>query len=250
MAASFARARAAADRAVSLDPEIAEAYLARSNVTFWYGLDLAATGPDVDRALALSPGSAWANFARGAVLLAAGLPREALGVLRKAVDLDPLDVGVWSWTLTALGAMGDVAGAREASDRQRQVAPDAAWNVSGLFLLLEGKTDAALAAFEREPDEVVRLWGLALARHRLGHPAAAREALDAFERRYGATQAVAIAEIHAQWGEIDAAFEWLERAYLRRNRDLILAKVNPFLGPLRGDPRFRALLAKMNVPDG
>jgi len=80
MAASFARARAAADRAVSLDPEIAEAYLARSNVTFWYGLDLAATGPDVDRALALSPGSAWANFARGAVLLAAGRPREALGV--------------------------------------------------------------------------------------------------------------------------------------------------------------------------
>ena len=47
-------------------------------------------------------------------------------------------------------------------------------------------------------------------------------------------------------GEPDKAFEWLDRAYAQRNSGLIETKVDPFLKNLRPDPRYRALLEKLN----
>jgi hypothetical protein len=59
-----------------------------------------------------------------------------------------------------------------------------------------------------------------------------------------------IAEVYGWRGENDHAFEWLERAYRQRDGGMIYLPFDRFLAPLRGDPRFRALLAKLKLPGG
>ena len=56
------------------------------------------------------------------------------------------------------------------------------------------------------------------------------------------------AEVFARGRELDRAFEWLQRAYAFGDTGLPLVKSDPLLRSLRGDPRYRALLKKMNLP--
>ena len=58
---------------------------------------------------------------------------------------------------------------------------------------------------------------------------------------------MAVAAIHARLGEIDRAFEWLEKAYEIRDHWMDYLKVLHMLAPLHGDPRFYALLKRMNL---
>jgi hypothetical protein len=60
---------------------------------------------------------------------------------------------------------------------------------------------------------------------------------------------LAIAGVYAWRGEIDKAFEWLERAYRARNAGLTWLKIDPNFRSLRGDARYRALLRKMKLPE-
>ena len=71
--------------------------------------------------------------------------------------------------------------------------------------------------------------------------------LDSLENRKAAE--FRMAEIHAQLGEKDQAFQWLEKAYEEHSFWLPFLKVHPHLDSLHGDPRFEALLRKMNLPD-
>jgi serine/threonine-protein kinase len=169
-----------------------------------------------------------------------------------AVELDPLDGKPWFILAVAHRELGDTASARTAFERTRELAPDF-FTVRfhlGTLSLLEGQPVAALAAYQQEPNEFFQTMGAALARHSLGQTAAAQEALDALiasdrQTRNGAYQ---IAEVHAWRGERDAAIEWLERAYRQQDAGLLGVKIDPLLRPLRGDPRFEALLRKMNLP--
>jgi len=54
--------------------------------------------------------------------------------------------------------------------------------------------------------------------------------------------------VYAARGDPDHAFEWLERAYRQRDAGLLGIKIDPFLTSLHGDPRYAALLRKMNLP--
>ena len=63
------------------------------------------------------------------------------------------------------------------------------------------------------------------------------------------TDQYSVAEVYAWRAEADKAFEWLERAYRQRDQDLSYLKVDPLLAHLRGDPRHKALLRKMKLPD-
>ena len=79
--------------------------------------------------------------------------------------------------------------------------------------------------------------------------AEARRALDALTTRYGDRHPVMIGTTYACWGELDHAFEWLDRAYARHDVELIALKEHVVLAPqLRSDRRFTLLLQKMNLP--
>jgi len=67
--------------------------------------------------------------------------------------------------------------------------------------------------------------------------------------KYHTQNAYLIAQVYAFRNQSDEAFEWLDRAYVQRDDDLIVTKVDPFLQNLRNDPRYAALLKKLNFPN-
>jgi len=66
--------------------------------------------------------------------------------------------------------------------------------------------------------------------------------------KYDASNHYQIAEVYAFRNQSEEAFEWLDRAYSQRDSGLILTKVDPLLKSLRHDPRYAALLKKLNFP--
>jgi adenylate cyclase len=117
------------------------------------------------------------------------------------------------------------------------------------LLLLRGEAAAALAEFQREPDETFQRQGAAMAYFALGRKAEANAALSEMERLDATTEAFGIAETLAYRGEIDQAFAWLDRAYQQRDPSLEQIKFDPFLKSLHGDPRWKAFLRKMKLPE-
>jgi hypothetical protein len=108
----------------------------------------------------------------------------------------------------------------------------------------------ALLVFQQTEDELDRLVGQAKAEYSLGH-------FDESRRLLNQVQRVAkpgkgdweIARAYAWGGEKDLAFMWAERAYGHRNTGLTWIKIEPDFRGLRGDPRYKALLKKMNLPE-
>ncbi|GEJ55466.1 hypothetical protein AMYX_02070 [Anaeromyxobacter diazotrophicus] len=245
------RSLAAAERAIALDPELAEGYAARSLLRALVQWDWRGAQADMDRALSLAAGDA-ATQRRSAILLAAlGRNGDAIAAARKAVEIDPLFAANW----IALGGyyLNDhqLVEARGAYERAREMAPqiaDVDFNL-GIVSLLEGHPAAALPIFERLPDELSRLTGVTLAQHALGHPAEAQRALDALIARHGERHPVTIGSLYSYWGEVDRAFEWLDRAYAQHDPELVgLQEHVAFAPAVRADPRFAALLRRMNLP--
>jgi TolB-like protein/Flp pilus assembly protein TadD len=249
-AESQRRMMAAAEKSIAIDPDLPDGYLARSGGRRGRAWEFAGAKADVERALQINPGDASANRELGEVLFSLGRARESVAVLQKASDLDPLDGVTWLSLGYAYLALGDMASARAAADRARKINPDDSWVwfLSGTISLLEGDPAAALAAAQRSSDETFLIMGEALARKELGQEAKAREALADLTTRFAATGAFQIAQVHAWWGERDAAFEWLERAYRQSDAGLIIVKLDPLLRSLRGDPRWKPFLRKLNLP--
>jgi hypothetical protein len=88
----------------------------------------------------------------------------------------------------------------------------------------------------------------ALAHYSLGDARKSRQALDALAAKYAAVSAYQIAGVHAWRGEQAEAFTWLERALAQHDAGMVLLTRDPFLRSLRKDPRYTALLRKMNLP--
>ena len=90
--------------------------------------------------------------------------------------------------------------------------------------------------------------GVAMAEHTLGHSGESQAALDELIAKYAHDSAYQIAEVYAWRGEIDKAFEWLERAYVQHDGGIGLIKTDPVLKPLRTDARFAAMVKKLGLP--
>ena len=96
----------------------------------------------------------------------------------------------------------------------------------------------------RESESWARNFALALIHHAAGREAQADEALHERIRTDAHDAAYQIAEVQAVRGDIDAAFEWLERAYAQRDAGIPWTKIDPFLRSLHGDPRWNIFLRK------
>jgi len=107
----------------------------------------------------------------------------------------------------------------------------------------------ALAEVEREADESERLPVIARIYWTLGRRNDADVMLRQFESKFADVQTLPIAGNYAWRGDSDVAFVWLERAYTRRDRDLVSLKIDWRWTSLHGDPRYKALLRKLKVPE-
>jgi len=249
--AGFDSALAAAEKAVALAPGLAAGYSARGFLRSATRFDFAGAQADLDKALALSPGDANVLH-RSAILLAVlGKLPAAIAREEQALALDPLSAEICMRLAFFLVANQQLAQARPLYEKALVIAPssDRALFNLGELELLEHQPERALALFRRTALPPFSLTGQAKAEYSLGHVDASERVLEQFIAKYGKDSPSFAARVYAWRGEKDQAFEWLERAYEVRDDGLPWLKIDTGLRSLRDDPRYKALLLKMNLPE-
>ena len=248
----YVRARKAVEKALALDTRLASAHSAMGYIKagLW---DFVAAEESNRRAVALEPGNADVLLRAGVVKADLGRSDESLALIRKSIERDPLQLDAYGWLAIVLTGVGRHAEAEIAIRKRLELDPDpdpTGWHVRvGENLLLQGKSDEALREMERESDEARRLYGLSLVYHTLGRKADADSALALMKKKYADRRPFNIAEVHAWRGENDLAFDWLDRTYAQREPGLADIKLDPYFQRLAGDPRYKAFLRKMNLPE-
>jgi TolB-like protein/Tfp pilus assembly protein PilF len=243
-------AREAAQKALELDPLLAEAHLAMGWIQNGYDWDWEAADVSIRRALELEPGNARALRHAAVQAMTLGHWNEAIDLYNKAIELDPLRPNLYhNLGLVLLSANRDAA-AEAALRKALEFHGDKTgrrWTLA-LALLLQGQNDAALRQVQQETDEVWRSLGMSVVFHALGRRNDSEAALDTLKDKHSAEAAYQIAEVHAFRGEIDLAFEWLERAYDQRDGGLSEIIGDRLMRQLTGDPRYKAFLKKLKLP--
>jgi adenylate cyclase len=247
----YRQAREAAEKALALDPQLVDAHLAMGWIQSTYDWDWEAADASYRRALDLEPGNAQALRHASRQALAVGRWNEAIDLANKALERDPLRPNSYSNLRLALLAVNRDTEAEAACRKALELDPGGAQRhyTIGQVLLLQGKTDAALQEMQQETDELWRLSGLPLAFHALGRRSESDAALAALKSKYAGEMAYQIAEVHAFRGEVDLAFEWLERGYDQRDGGLADIKSDRLMRRLADDPRYKAFLRKLKLPE-
>jgi TolB-like protein len=249
--AGFDSALAAAEKAVALAPGLAAAYSARGFLRAVHRFEFVGAQADLDKALVLSPGDASTLHRSGILLAVLGKLPEAIAREEQALALDPLSAEICMRLAFFLANNQQLAQARALYDKALVIAPNsnrALFNL-GELELLENHPERALALFRKISLPGFSLAGQANAEYSLGHYDASERALKQFIAKYGTDSAYFVARMYAWRGEKDQAFEWLERAYELRDVGLPWVKFDYSFRTLRDDPRFRALLRTMNLPE-
>jgi tetratricopeptide (TPR) repeat protein len=244
----------AAERAIAIDPELGDAHLALAGVRYWFDWDWTGVDAELAKARAFDPASTYALQMAGELAALRGHLKGALQFLEQATEKDPLNPYAYLFRAVVYRVMGQFAEALTAARKVVELAPTGSRSHTVLAetLLAIGQPDAALAEVEKESDPGYRAYARARTYILGGRRTDASAALAEFEKTYAADWAYAIASLHALRGEPDQAFLWLDRAYEQRDGGLIgtpSVNIDPDLKSLRGDPRYKAFLRKMNLPE-
>ena len=247
----YRQAREAAEKALALDPQLVDAHLAMGRIQNAYDWDWEAADTSYRRALALEPGSSRALRFLSRQALTLGRWNEAIELANEAIECDPLRPTSYSNFGLALLAVNRDTEAEAAFRKTLELDPEGASRhlFLGRTLLLQGKADAALREMQQESEEVWRLSGLPLAFHALGRRSESDAALAVLKAKHAGEAAYQIGEVHAFRGEADLAFEWLERAYDQRDGGLSDIKSDRLMRGLVDDPRYKAFLRKLKLPE-
>jgi len=251
VAEGYEQAREAVMRSLALEPELAEGHAQLGGVQLSYDWDWKAAAASFARSLELSPGNA--QVLRMSVRLARARDHvdEAVALYRRSLEQDPLSAASYNGLGAALYAADRFGEAEQAFQKSLELAPQRA--VTHAYLALAtfalGRAEEAIAQAMQEPEEVYRLWALAMLHHHMNDRAASDAALRTLIEKHAAGAAYQVAVAYAARGESDAAFEWLERSYAQRDPGLPEMKSNPRFRSLRTDPRWNAFLEKMGLQD-
>lgn len=248
-----AKARDALGRALALDPDSAVAHRWLGRLYAQYDYDLPAAKKEFDQAIALGANGPETMRARQDLLtetaFRTGQFDDVIRVAQQNLVNNPLD----ATALWFLGAMQYWGGLKQEALATRlrvlELAPTyggAQADVAFSWLQL-GHLPEALAAAAKETDEVPRLLILTCAYRVSGRDQESASSLRQLENKFASVSAVAIAMAHACRGERDASIVWLERGYRQRESQMITIKVEPQFALLQDDPRYQALLRKVNL---
>jgi TolB-like protein/Flp pilus assembly protein TadD len=249
-AVGYERAREAANAALKLDPTRALAHAVLGLIHVTYDWDWVAADRELQTALKLKPHDPFVLGAAASLQLALGHYASASQMFKEAIARDPLyatNYDLLSWAQIRLGEVAEA----EASERKAlEIQPGYVWGSMYLanWLLVGGEPEAALAAAQRE-DPTTRAGGLAVTYWALGRKAEADAALKKLIVQQADSNAYVVAWAYAYRGDRDQAFKWLERAYAQKDPCLFSIKGEPLLASLEADPRYKAFLRKMNLPE-
>lgn len=217
--------------------------------------DWAASLRDVERARELNPASPLVQVRYALVLMILGRNVDAIAELVHALEADPLSVEMRSWLVHVLSMLGECDRAVAEALRIIEVDPEhfMAHMALGMAYLCGRRYEESVCAFRKSVELsgglASMLGWLGLALGLAGKAAEAREVLDrlhAFSSK-GYVPPTSFAWTYLGLGQIDEAFVWMDRAVDAPDRMMSPIKSYPFFDPLRDDPRFTALLQKMNL---
>ena len=247
---AWAAAGSDAEKAVAVDPALAEAHAALGWVRFFIEWRFAEGLAELTRAQQLSPWNATANDLMARVVVYLGQFQEAEKLARQAVELDPLAYQARTSLARILFNEGKVdeaeASARKAAELQPAAAGNHRWQV--FVAIQRGDGETALREAQFEPNEGYRRFELALAHYARGERRAADEALAELIVKDRDFLAYQIAEVYAWRGETDKAFEWLQVSLDNHDTGTLSVFINPFMRGLRHDARYKSLLTKIGLP--
>ena len=252
---AFLEARNSALKALEIDKSLAEAHTSLAFARGFYEWDWRAAQRGFERAIELSPSYPTAHHWYAYLLMALGRLDEAIPVIHKALELDPLSLVInaqLAWALHFARRYDDaIDHARKTLEMEPGFGIAQLW--LGLSHLHSGAYDNAVASLRSARKA---LGNAAIVSGALGYAYAvagrSEEAGQTMEqliadspKRY--ITPVAIALIWLGLGDMDQAFQWLEKGLGDRSWWLAWLKVDPLFDRARSDPRFESLLAQVGV---
>lgn len=246
----YRRARESAEKSISLDPNLAEGYMVMGLIQTDHDWDWESADETFRRAGLLEPGSGEVLANRAYLARSLGHLDDAVRLHREAIALDPLSADFHLLLGYELYFMGRSEEALAELQRAQELNPriSALHLTRGKILFSNGHPQEALNEIEKETGEWEKLSGEALAYYVVGRHEEADKALKKLIATHQGDAAYQIAEAYTFRGEIDKAFEWLDRAYRQRDPGLPELKTGPLMRSLRQDPRYTELLKKLRLP--
>lgn len=237
----------AAQRAIDIAPDLAEAQLAMGFALFTGRLDVARARPFYDRAHALAHGNADILLLFALYCSRAGRAEHGQMAIAEALALDPLNARTHRASGSIEYAARNYRAALAPLARALELNPNLsnAHSLVGYSKMMLGDLPGAAKAFEAEPHDIFRLSGLAIAKRRMGNEAAARRYFDQLVSEAGDAALYQQAQVLAQWGRKDEAIAALEKAHTVGDSGLIYFATDPLLDPLRKEPGFARLGREM-----
>jgi serine/threonine protein kinase/tetratricopeptide (TPR) repeat protein len=250
------KAKAAALKALEMDPTLGEAHVSLGFVLTNYDWDFPAAEKEFKRAIELNPAYPSAHSLYAVHLTAVGRMEEAVVELHRALELDPFALVTRHYLARTLyyAQRSDEAIAEER--RVLEMDPNffLAHNFLGLMLLEKGQKEEGLTEFRKALElshgALIPLANLGYAQGVMGHRAEAVETLERLRelsrQRYIPSYYFAI--VYAGLGQKDQAFAWLEKAYQERSNYVLFLKAIETMVPLRSDPRLQELVGRIGLP--
>ncbi len=249
----FKKAEIAANKAIALEDNLAEGHFVLGQVKMFHDFDWDGAEAEFQKALKLEPGNADVLRDIGLLYRFLGRFDEAIQLTKQSITLDPIKAVTYLTFGQLLYYANHLEEAIASYKKVLELNPQfpRAHVYLGKVYLLQRKPELALNVISQETDEAWKIFGLILTYPALGRKKEADKLLNDYIAKFPkdeAYQAYLIAEIYAFRGEKDRAFEWLEKSYIAREARLTFLKDEPLLKNLWLDPRYKALLKKMNLP--
>jgi eukaryotic-like serine/threonine-protein kinase len=250
---AFSKSREAAVKALELDDALAEAHASLAKVMSNYDWNWSGAETEFQRAIALDPNDATVHQLYSFHLWKIGRFEEAISEAKRAVELDPLSL----LNNRALGAAFYMARQYDQAIEQYKKTDELdprfplMCGCLAMAYIQKSMYKEALAELEKwlaiSPGNASALAVLGYDYALEGKRAEAQKVLVKLSQlsKQRPVSSGDVAEIYAALGEKNKAFEWLEKGY--EDRSISTIKADPFLDPLRSDPRFADLLRRMNL---
>jgi DNA-binding winged helix-turn-helix (wHTH) protein/Tfp pilus assembly protein PilF len=230
--------RDAAQRALSLDPRLAEAHIRLALYLCTTG-QRAAAAEHFEKAGAIDPDNPLVLNILAGLAADEGRWDEAIAFQRRAVAAEPLSLSASRNLAEFLFLAGRIEDAKTQFAKVLELDPTEPNEIHAFAEILEGRYEHALRIVETWPEGDARDHSLALIYHGLGREEEAKERLESLKAAKTWGNNVRVAEVYSHRGEIDEAFHWLEiRDSNRPEASQSLLYASPFLKPLHHDARW------------
>lgn len=256
---TLAQAKAAALKAIRLDPMLADPHASLAFIAETHEWDWALAEREYNRALELSPGDARTHNWYAGYLTYVGRSDQAIAEAKRARDLDPLSLPINNALAGRLLVAGRYEEAmqqvRQTLDLDAHFAP--AHQTLGWAYLNKGQKQDAIREFQEAVnlsgnDDADFLLDLGFAHAVSGDAKEARKILANLKQLHaqGLAPTGSVGILYGALGDKDQAFSWLEKAFAERDPELTYLKVpNRRFEPLRKDERFQQLVQRVGLAE-